>query len=394
MKIAYVEWGAYGSEDMRRAFFSEGHDLVLFLFAAGYEKRGSDPETEKRLCTLLRQEAPDAVFSLNYFPVISRVCQKEDVRYISWTYDCPCYLLYSSTILNPCNIAYVFDKELYLEFRRMRIMTVRYLPLAADTERLDRIGAGDHGRTDRRLGRRDPFAYDISFVGSLYIEQYDYFSKIEPKLSNYAKGYLDGVISAQLKIQGYNLVEELLDPVMEELYRACPVDPESDGMESREYFYEQYVVNRRVTAIERIDLLEACAQIRPLDLFTRAKELTMPNIRNHGEVSYGQEMALVFKRSRINLNISLRGIKSGIPLRAYDILGAGGFLLSNFQAELLDYFVPGKDLVYYESKEDLLQKVAYYLEHEEERASIARNGRDKVAAGHTYRHRVREMLDF
>ena len=57
-------------------------------------------------------------------------------------------------------------------------------------------------------------------------------------------------------------------------------------------------------------------------------------------------------------------------------------------------FVPGEDFVYYESKEDLLRKAGYYLDHEEERKAIAKNGHDKVAANHTYRHRVREMLSF
>ncbi len=385
MKVVFVEWGAFGSGDMRKAFAAEGHELALFLFSAAYEKRGHDVETEERLHIFLQKETPDLVFSLNYFPVISRVCQRDGIQYISWTYDCPCYLLYSATITNPCNIAYVFDKGLYLEFHHAGIQTVRYLPLATATDRLDDLGQDPAGKVS--------FLYDLSFVGSLYIEKYDYFSKIEPHLSDYARGYLDALIAAQLDIQGYDLVQGLPAQVMEELYKACPVEPEPDGMEPREYFYEQYVINRRITAIERIDLLETCAQYRPLDLFTRAKELTMPNIHNHGEVEYYEEMPLVFKQSRINLNISLRGIKSGIPLRAYDIMGAGGFLLSNFQADFLEHFVPGEDLIYYESKEDLLHKVDYYLTHEDERRAIARNGHDKVAAGHTYRHRVREMLD-
>ena len=75
-------------------------------------------------------------------------------------------------------------------------------------------------------------------------------------------------------------------------------------------------------------------------------------------------------------------------------MGSGGFLLSNFQADFLDIFVPGEDFVYYESEADLLRKVDYYLRNEKEREGIAKNGHDKVAAGHTYRHRVREMLDF
>ena len=39
-----------------------------------------------------------------------------------------------------------------------------------------------------------------------------------------------------------------------------------------------------------------------------------------------------------------------------------------------------------------MRKAAYYLSHEDERAAIAKNGHDKVAAAHTYRHRVREMM--
>ena len=56
MKIAYVEWGAFGSEDMRNAFIAEEYDVVLFLFSAVYEKRDHDVETERRLQTLLRKE--------------------------------------------------------------------------------------------------------------------------------------------------------------------------------------------------------------------------------------------------------------------------------------------------------------------------------------------------
>lgn len=386
MKIIFAEWGAFGSGDVRDAFMAEGHDMILFRFPAEYGRHNRDEETESKLGALLRKEAPDVMFSLNYFPVISRVCQQEGIRYISWTYDCPCFLLYSTTVVNPCNVIYVFDKQLYLEFHQAGITTVHYLPLAANTERLDRLIAGQASKR--------AFRYDISFVGSLYIEKYDYYTKIAPHLSDYAKGYLDALIDAQMKIWGCDLVQGALSPIVDELYKICPVDPEPDGVESRAYFYEQYVVNRRITSIERIGLLEACAQYRPLDLFTHTKELTMPGIANHGSVEFYQEMPLVFHQSKINLNISLRGIKSGIPLRAYDIMGAGGFLLSNFQADFLDDFVPGEDFVYYESREDLLQKAAYYLEHEEEREQIAQNGHDKVKAGHTYRHRVKEMLQF
>lgn len=131
-----------------------------------------------------------------------------------------------------------------------------------------------------------------------------------------------------------------------------------------------------------------------MDLFSHTKDFSVPSLCNHGAVDHFREMPLVFKQSKINLNITMRSIKSGIPLRAFDIMGAGGFLLSNYQADFMDLFLPGEDFVYYESKEDLLLKVDHYLAHEDERMAIARNGHDKVAARHTYRHRIREMFAF
>ena len=77
-----------------------------------------------------------------------------------------------------------------------------------------------------------------------------------------------------------------------------------------------------------------------------------------------------------------------------DIMGSGGFLLTNFQSDFLDFFIPGEDFVYYENTQDLLEKIAYYLGHDQEREMIAGKGHDKVAAGHTFRHRVAEMFDF
>ena len=102
----------------------------------------------------------------------------------------------------------------------------------------------------------------------------------------------------------------------------------------------------------------------------------------------------VFKHARINLNITLRSIKSGIPLRAFDILGAGGFLLTNYQTDFMDCYIPGEDFVYYESKEDKFAKIDYYLKHEDERVAIAQNGFERTAANHTYKHRIEEMLSY
>ena len=383
MKILFIEWASFGNEDMKAAFTAEGHTLVCFPFPNRESRQ--DKATEQSLTAAIRKEIPDLVFSFNYFPLISNVCKKEDIKYISWIYDSPYVMLYSYTAINPCNIIYVFDKELCLEFQRAGINTVHYLPMAANAERLDLIAPSGYASGSF------PFLYDISFVGSLYTEKHNFFERMTT-LSDYTRGYLDALMSAQMGIQGYNFIQESLSPIMEDLYKALPMDPNPDGVETREYLYAQYVINRKITGLERTRLIKAISHEHTFDLFTHDPEFKLSNLRNHGTVDNYQEMPLVFKQSRINLNISLRSIKSGIPQRAFDIMGSGGFLLSNYQNDFLDYFNPGEDFVFYESEEDLLSKVTYYLEHEDERAAIAKSGHDKVAHAHTYRHRIREML--
>ena len=103
-------------------------------------------------------------------------------------------------------------------------------------------------------------------------------------------------------------------------------------------------------------------------------------------------MPLVFHYSKINLNITSKSIHDGLPLRIFDVLGCGGFLLTNYQTELAQWFTPGRDLEYYTGEDDLLEKVDYYLTHEEDRVEIAHNGYETVKKYHNYPERLLQMI--
>ena len=89
---------------------------------------------------------------------------------------------------------------------------------------------------------------------------------------------------------------------------------------------------------------------------------------------------------------STKSIKSGIPLRAVDIMSAGGFLLTNYQADLLRHFTPDEDFVYYNDLDDLTHKIQYYLEHDEERRRIAQNGQNKIRCHHSFKQHFEEIF--
>ena len=79
-------------------------------------------------------------------------------------------------------------------------------------------------------------------------------------------------------------------------------------------------------------------------------------------------------------------------LRALDILGCGGFLLSNFQPELAEYFTPNQDFVYYEDLFDALDKADFYLKHDTLRTQIAQNGYQRAKECFSYPKQIKEML--
>ncbi len=176
------------------------------------------------------------------------------------------------------------------------------------------------------------------------------------------------------------------------MYEALPLEPHKGSVETKGYLYAEYVINRRITGIERIEILKKIAEKYTLDLYTKDTSVKAPGLKNHGIATYYDEMPYVFKGSDINLNISLRSIKKGIPLRCFDIMGAGGFLISNYQEDLLRYFEPDKDFVFYDSINDLMGKIEYYLKNSEKRLEIAQNAHDKIKKEHTFDIRVDQIL--
>ena len=390
MKILMMEWKSFGNEDIIAGFKELGHEVKTLPFSN--KEPNHDEEIENKIIQTIRDFSPDFVFSFNFFPIISLACKKADVKYVSWVYDNPFVLLYSYTVIYPGNYVFIFDKELYNEFHNAGIKTIYYMPLAANTDRLCAMESSKNLETFRKSKWMNQA--DIAFIGSLYTEKHQFYQRLEG-ITPYTRGYLEGIMTAQKKVYGYNFIQEMMTPdIIDNLMQVLPMEPEPTSVATKEYLYAQYVINRQITATERTELLTAIGEKYKFDLYTPDETLSLPGCINHGPVDYYEMAPYVFKHAKINLNMTLRSIKSGIPLRAFDVLGAGGFLLTNYQTDFMDCYIPGEDFIYYESKEDMLAKIDYYLKYEDERAAIAKNGYERTKANHTYKHRIEEMLSY
>lgn len=385
-KILFLEWKSFGNDYIIKEFERNGYEVMRLPFARETEDIRNGKELTEQLAMTIMREAPSFVFSFNYFPVAAIACRACRIKYVSWIYDSPYILMYSKTIFYETNRVFVFDQSEVLKLRQMGVSHIYYLPMAAAVEDYDKM---DPGKTEHKK-----YDSDITFIGSMYSETKQHMFRHLEELDDYTKGYLFGLMEAQKNLYGMDILECSLKPeLIETMQKVCPVTENGDGLESVGWVFANYFLARKVTEMERREVMERLSMRYKVKLFTPEKTPHLPNVENMGEVDYYLQAPYAMKCAKINLNISLRSIHSGIPLRAIDIMGCGGFLITNFQSDFLEYFEPGVDFVYYESQENLEELVDYYLEHEEERKQIALNGYRKVKEYLTYEKQVGKMLD-
>ena len=86
----------------------------------------------------------------------------------------------------------------------------------------------------------------------------------------------------------------------------------------------------------------------------------------------------VLRRSKIGLNFSDSLDTHQLKARVFETMLCGAMLMESENPQTRCYFEPMKDYVSFDSKEDLVDKIRYYLEHEQQRAEIAARGELKV----------------
>ena len=385
MRILFYRYNSICEPDILNVFCENGYETDS-ITAEMDNKEFSAKECLEVVSEALKRKKYDMVFSINFFPIVSEVCNIFKMTYVCWIVDSPVMELYSYSIRNICNRIFMFDYALYQEFVHENEKGIFYLPLGANYKRLDPL---IESITEED---KNKYSAEVSFIGSLYTEKcpYNHFKED----GSYLKGYLDGIIEAQLKVYGYNFLEECItEEIVSEFKNKVPFYqfPEKSNHNEKAVLAHLYLGNK-VTEQERLRLLKRISEEFPLALYTGSDTTGVPGADVRGLAKTMTEMPKIFHLSKINLNMTSKPIRTGLPLRIWDILGAGGFVLTNYQTEIPEYFEIGKDLETYTCEEELIEKIRYYLLHEEERCAIARNGYEKAKDKYSLQYRIRDLL--
>lgn len=381
MKILLFNWYDNSSHDACECLLRLGHAVAEIKYQL--TDKFHDEQLESSLTGAIVQHGFEVIFSFDYFPVLSDIAERTGVKYISWVYDSPHNTLYAKNIFNKCNYIFCFDSLDAGRLKQLGVMNVYHMPLAANVGRLDAL-LGE-------LSVPRHYDYDISFVGSLYRNKYNFYDSI--KMPEYYRGFYDGVMQSQMELYGCDIVSQLVtDSRFEKISSSFSIEPDDRLFITKKDYFIQFI-QKKITSVERVKALNCLAEQYKVTLFSGSSDEELRQVEHKGYVDYLTEMPRIFRNSKINLNISLRSIVSGIPLRCIDIMAAGGFLLSNYQPELAELFVDGEDMVMYTSMDDLKEKAGYYLEHDAEREQIALNGWRKIHKEYDMEDVLHKIID-
>ena len=388
MRILYV----YG--------MAETKDIPITLRKMGYKVEEypkvqensilNDEETEAVVAYVKRHRITH-LMSIHLIYNLALAAYKAEIKYVSVIWDAPYIKIFSPFGRLTSSYFSVFDRLDQERFRSAGISHTLNQPLA-----VNKSDVLAWSRNARKV-LAGTYINDICFVGSLYED--NLFDERVKNMPSVIVDYFNSIFEeAAFRWDGVNRVygktgRDILR-YMEMINPEFHVDNRLD-IDDTSLFEISYLV-RKIANIERVAVLSTLAETYHVVLHTVSKveEGQLGNVEVRLPVKPGKDAAVVYAGSKINLNLSLKGIEGGTPQRVMDVMGAGGFVMTNYCEETAELFEENKEIVMFKTPEELLEKVEYYLQHDKEREQIARAGHDKVLDCYTYEKKLEKLLSW
>lgn len=350
----------------------------------------NDEDTEE-LVAYIRRHRITHLMSIHLIYNLAMAAYNAKIKYVSVIWDAPYIKIYTPFgKMDNCWFS-VFDRLDNERFRKAGIPHTLYQPLA--------VNKADVIMWNRKAKKvlEGKYINDICFVGNLYED--NLFDERVKNMPQVIVDYFNSIFEeAAFRWDGVNRIYGKTSKEMLKYMEIVSPDFRIDNRLDIEdtYLFEVIYLVRKIASIERIAVLNTLSEAYHVVLHTASEvgEDKLGNVEVRLPVRPGEDATVVYAGSKINLNISLKGIEGGTIQRIIDIMGAGGFVLTNYCVETAELFEENKEIVMYRTPEELFEKVEYYLQHDEERERIAKAGCDKVIECYTYEKKLKQLLDW
>lgn len=326
----------------------------------------------RSLFTTLAEFKPDFILASNYAGMDTEALFAhfyEDARipYVSWFTDTPRMILYERTVRPSFyQVAATWERAYTDHFTKLGFQHVPYLPLATAPALFYGAPVDQHDR-------------NLAFVGQSMIghaaEAWDKLHHAPELADAIRKAFNEGRVTRERFAEG-------IVPILGAELLA--------GRTPQELRTVELLLVYEATRRQREALVK---RLEPLGIKVRGDPAWAQVTANAaGGIGYFTDLAAFYRGTAVNLNSTSLQMKTSVNQRVFDCPAAGGFLLTDHQADLEELFDADTEVATYASLDELADKAGHYLRHPEARREIVLRAQRRVLAHHTLRHRL-EFLE-
>lgn len=336
----------------------------------------SAAELEKSLLTAMNALQPDFVLTINHSGLdreglVSGLCRHVQMPLLSWFVDRPDLFLPAYDNLDNPYLAYAaWDADAVSGLEAMAGGRVFHLPLGADLSRIEFLPQARHDR-------------DVAFVGNSMqtaaARSWQAAGRPEDERVFWDSAAVGFAVSDLLDVEEY-LRKDCLEEASERR-RALGGD-ETAALDAFLYW--------RSTQAYRVRCVHELLPFRPVVAGDgHWAPLLGPGSWVHaGPLNYYSDLPGFYRSTKINFNTTSMQMKGALNQRVFDVPASGGFLLTDYRAQLGGAFEVGREVVCYREAGEIGDLVRHYLANPSKRQDIARRARERIEKEHSYAHRM------
>jgi len=213
------------------------------------------------------------------------------------------------------------------------------------------------------------------------IQFYDYTITTKEQDLDYYKKY--GAKNILNSLQGY-------DPVIHRITELNKVDKQKFSCDVS--FIGQYMNDRALDLSYLKSSLDIDLKIYGFDWEKKLKHTNLKKLLMGPAI--GTDYAKAIQSSKISLGFLNRKVRDTFTTRTFEIPACGGFLLAERSAMHSKLFSEDKEAVFFSNKEELVEKVKYYLKNDEKRNQICVKGNNKInSSNYSWPKLMKNLLD-
>jgi len=411
--LILIDAGYFLTREVVRALCAEGHGVVVIPFHMPTNAYLPDPKIYSiflnNVIGACEKYSPDALITINHLGFdtegrLVELLETLDLPSLIWYVDSPRYILldHQNNVSDLAGI-FLWDRSYVSWMKQIGFTHVAELPLATDPEIF-------HPELEGLNLNNSSTPSALTFVGDsmkFAVERANL--KLQPALAElifesdldsptiWASQFCNNLINKQLaqRKPGWTILQEL----QEQSPDSNPsIHEDSSRYSSLDWLNLESTLVLLATRVYRENVLKQLTASEEVEKFQIFGDEGWRKILNgkteiFPQVDYYTKLSQLYQRAGGIVNLTGFQMPHALNQRCYDVPAAGGFILTDDQPAILEQFDVGDEIVTFSSSEDLINKWLYFQQNSTERKARIEKCRQRVLNEHTYRHRVRRMLD-